>query len=88
MLPQNLSSLSDAELLRFVEDRSDPLIAELCKRVEGVDYNGRIHELEAEVESLAEKLHWAPDEIEFEERGNRIDVLEALLKHHKIEVPA
>lgn len=88
MMPNNVSALRNEELIRFCADNTDPLVTELCRRLEGVDWQGEIHELEAKIESLEEENYSLETKVgNIEEAENRIIKLEDFLTQHKIEVP-
>lgn len=92
MLPANLGSYSNDELMRFLDSTTDPVIRELCDRLKGTNYDQRISELEEEVEiaeANSSKLENQCEEkdIMIEELKGEVGELKDLLAENNIEVP-
>lgn len=85
MLPANLRNLSDDELANFIEDRTDPLIQELVRRLQGLEHLATIKDLEHQIEVYENEESQAENDLEL--ANERIHILEDYIRENKLEVP-
>jgi SMC interacting uncharacterized protein involved in chromosome segregation len=93
MLPANLHNYSNDELLRFIDGAQDPLIKELCRRLEGTDWSASLREMEQERDDAVEAADKYESEISENEDTikalkDEIETLKDLLDENNIAIPA
>lgn len=84
MLPENLTCLSDEEIVRFITP-GDRLVDELARRLEGLEFNETIRELEHQIEVYENDESEVGRDLEL--ANERIQILEDYIRENKLEVP-
>lgn len=94
MLPANYASLANDELVKFLADNSDPLIQDLCFRLDEKNHNDLIgleeakdnlEEAETRIESLESDNYSLENDLEI--ANDRIEKLEEFIEEHNLQIP-